>query len=189
MPSESPRESAYSTYHGEEVTPLPTYRTPIPDNIAPQYLPYRGTEQHGVPFGSEMAPLVEDVEGGKVATGDFYAPPTEDVAPVPVRIVEEAAHEFSQWRAYQTYVTTTVSRVVPRKEKRQNVTIRNVSTATTDRIWIGHDNGVTALSGYPLDAGADQSLTGEGEIWAVADSGAVSPVRLSVLLEFSTAQG
>ena len=186
MPSESPRESAYSAYTNERVEEAKTYRTPLPDNPAVRYVPYRGTEQHGVPFGSGIPPAEEDVAGGKVVTEDYYAPPTEDVAPVPVRIVEEAAHEYSQWRAYQTVVTGTVSRVVPRKERRQRVTIRNISTS--DRVWIGHDNGVTALSGFPLGGNTDVELTGEGEVWAVADTGVVNPVQIAVLLEFSTAQ-
>jgi hypothetical protein len=139
-----------------------------------------------VAFGSDIPLADEDVEGGKVATSNFYEPPTEDVAPVPVRIVEEATHEYSQWRAYQTFVTGTVSRVVPRKERRQRVTIQNVSTS--DRVWIGHDNGVTPISGYPLGGGRDVELTGEGEVWAVADTAVVNPVQLAVLLEFSTAQ-
>ena len=185
MPSESPRESAYSTYHNEGVEPPQSYRTPIPDNPAPLYVPYRGTEQHGVPFGSDIPLPPEDVEGGKVNTTG-YVPPTEDIAPVPVRIVEEAVHEYSQWRAYQTYATDTVSRVVPRKERRQTVKIRNVSAS--DRVWIGHDNGVSPISGFPLNGGAAEELTGEGEVWAVADTGVVTPVQLAVLLQFSTAQ-
>lgn len=185
MPSESPRESAYATYTNAEVESPPSYRTPIPDNLAPKYVPYLGSEQHGVPFGSDIPLPPEDVEGGKVVAGDYYAPPTEDVTPVPVRIVEEATHEYSQWRAYQTYATGVVSRVVPRKERRQSVKIRNVSAS--DRVWIGHDNGVTPISGYPLNGGAAEELTGEGEIWAVADTGVVNPVQLAVLLQFSTA--
>ena len=184
MPSESPRESAYSTYSNEEVVSPPSYRTPIPDNLAPLYVPYRGTEQHGVAFGSQIPLADEDVEGGKVVADNYYAPPTEDVAPVPVRIVEEATHEYSQWRAFQTFVTGTVSRVVPRKERRQLVKIRNVSAS--DRVWIGHDNGVTPISGFPLNGGAAEELTGEGEIWAVADTAVVNPVQIAVLLQFST---
>ena len=48
MPSESPNEGAFTTYGtNEEVIGAPEYMAPIMDRPIP-YIPYRGTEFHGV---------------------------------------------------------------------------------------------------------------------------------------------
>jgi hypothetical protein len=187
MPSESPRESAYATYHGEVTDAPKAYRAPDTEAPGTHFKPYLGTDYHGVlPVGKTPPVIPSDVEGGKVVTGFFEPPEVDTIAPIPVRIVSEAPHEYSQWRAYQSVATDTPAMVVNRKEGRQRVTIRNISTA--DRIFIGPDNNVNPLSGYPLNGGDDVSLIGEAEVWAVRNTGVVNPVPIAVLLEFSTAQ-
>jgi hypothetical protein len=192
MPTESPRESAYSTYHNEVVEGAKTYRVPDVEKPGTRYIPYRGDMWHGVLPTSSVQPELEDenVEGGKVVTGFFEPPAPDTVAPIPVRIVTEASHEYTQWRAYQIGVTSTPIMVVSRKEGRQRVTIRNNTTTvgSTDRIYIGPDNNVSSISGYIMDSRDETVLTNEAEVWACANPGVATPVPISVLLEFSTPQ-
>jgi hypothetical protein len=183
MPSESPQESAYVNQQQEEVTPPVSYRAPTPEESSQLYLPYRGSQFHGVDPGRIAVVADEDTEGGKVVTG-YFEPGDEDINPVPVRIVETAAHEFSEWRAYQSYAGAAPTMVVNAKSGRQNCKLRNLSA--TIRVWLGPANTVTAITGYPLDAGAEISFTGEAAVWAISNDG--STVTLAVLTEFSTAQ-
>lgn len=188
MPDSSPRESAYSTYHDERTTIPPTYRTPMVERPGTRFIPYRGGggQYHGVyPLSTVEPEITEDVEGGKVVT-EYFEPATEDVQPVPVRIVSEAVSEFGQWRAYQAAASEYPSMVVGRKEGRQRVTVRNISTA--DKLWIGPDNNVNVNNGYPLFARDDVTLIGEAEIWAIRDTGVAGTVPIAIMLEFSTAQ-
>lgn len=181
MPSESPQENAFTVYGNEEVTGPPAYRAPMVEGH-PVFLPYRGSEMHGVDPG--QIPLIddEDIEGGKVVTG-YFEPSTADIDPVPVRIVETAVTEQSVWRAYQTYASTAPAMVVNAKSGRQNCKVRNLSD--TVRVWVGPDSSISPLNGYPLDPKAEMSFTGEAPVWAVSND--ATTVTLAVMTEFSTA--
>lgn len=186
MPTESPRESAYSTYTNEDVEmgPAPdAFRAPLPEGFRPQYFPYRGTEQHGVDPGLVAKVEDEDAEGGKVPL-QGYEPPEPDANPVPVRIVDSAVSEYKQWRTYQVDAPPAGVMVVGRKSGRTKVQVQNISTNL--RCWVGPDNTVSAFSGFPLTAGASVTLESEAPVWAVSDTAVNVP--LAVLTEFSTAQ-
>jgi len=182
MPSESPRESAYTTYTNEEVVGPPTYRAPLPEGYGVGFFPYRGTQTHGVDPGNVAQVADEDTEGGKVDTS-YYEPRTPDIDPVPVRIVEGTLHEYQRFHTWQiTLNAVSAIMVASRKDGRQNLRIRNFSTVGTARVWIGSDANVTNYTGYPLSGNDEVILTGEAEVYGIADTGTVT---LAVLSEFS----
>jgi len=185
MPSESPRESAYTTYTNEEVTGPPSYRSPLPEGFAPQFNPYRGTEMHGVDPG--LVEKVKDVdsEGGKVDVSGYFEPGQEDVSPVPVRIVNEAAHEYKKWQAKQVQVgNTSPIMVAGFQDGRTNLQIKNYVTGA-GRVWVGPNPNVTSYTGYPLDVGGEMAFSGEAPVYAIADTGTVA---LAVFIEYSVSE-
>lgn len=188
MPSESPNEGAFTTYDSnEEVTGSPEYLSPILDRATP-YLPYRGTQFHGV-APTEVSAIdddVVDVPSGTVITGIFQ-PPEEDANPIPVRIVESATHEYSQWRAWQAFANaSSPSMVANRKEGQSSLTVKNCSASS--RVWVGPDPSVSVYTGFPLDGGGQIALSGEAPVYAIADTAVPGNVVIAVLSEFSTAQ-
>lgn len=185
MPSESPRESAFTTYTNEEVTGPPTYRSPLPEGFAIQYLPYRGSEFHGVDPG-KIAPVHdEDVEGGKVPISGF-TPGEEDIAPVPVRIVGTAAHEYRKWQAGQVTVNALSAVLVGSfRDGRTSLKIKNLGGAGGTRIWVGPDSNVTSYTGYPVEGDDEISFSGEAPVYAIADTGTIT---VAVLTEYSISE-
>lgn len=190
MPSESPQHSAYTSYNlNEEGTAVPENMSPILDRVSPNYLPYRGAMFHGVP-PTEL-PTVADGEElpDDTINADLYTPPTEDLNPVPVRIVDTAIHEYKQWRSWQVPVgTTSPGLVANRKEGQQSVTVKNTASAGANRVWIGPDSNVSLFTGFPLSGGEDHTFTGEAPVYAIADTGVSGLVTIAVLSEFGTAQ-
>ena len=185
MPTESPRESAYSTYHEEQVNPIPVYEVPITEATAPPFIPYRGTEMHGVNPGQMTLPLDEDAEGGKVVTG-YFEPPTDDINPVPVRIVGAAVTEIKQWRAYQVTITDKVTMVLSAKVGRSIAHIRELPTGNVT-VWLGPDANGTPTNGFPLNDTDEFTTLTEGAVWATTGDPAKS-CTLAVHTEFATAQ-
>lgn len=151
---------------------------PAPENYQGTVFPYRGMQQHGVHPSQSVDPPDHMAEGGMVTV----APPHKGPDPVPVRIVQGGTKEYSQWRAFQAYVSGSPTQVVNRKENRANLTLRNLSD--TVHVWIGPDANVTKQTGFRLDKGASFSLAGEAEIWAVSDDGTM--VVLCGFFEFAT---
>lgn len=188
MPSESPRESAYATYTNEEVTGPPAYRSPLPEGFAQQYLPYRGSQFHGVDPGQIDVVQDEDVEGGKVPLSGFE-PGQEDIAPVPVRIVDTAAHEYKKWQTGQVTVgTVSPVMVASFRNGRTNLKIKNLSSAGTNRVWFGPDSTVTSYTGYPVEGDDEISFSGEAPVYAIADAGASGTITLAVLAEYAVSE-
>lgn len=185
MPSESPRESAYATYTNEEVMGPPTYRVPLPEGSGVPFFPYRGTQTHGVDPGKVTQVADEDSEGGKVDVS-YFEPGAPDIDPVPVRIVEGAVHEYRRFHTWQvTLNAVSAIMVASRKDGRQNLRIRNFSTVGTGRVWVGSDSSVTSYTGYPLSGNDEVILTGEAEVYGIADTGTVT---LAVLSEYANAE-
>jgi hypothetical protein len=186
MPTESPRESAYSTYHEEQVNPVPVYEVPITEATAPPFLPYRGTQMHGVNPGQIQPMLDEDSEGGKVPTSNFEEP-EDDVNPVPVRIVGAAATEFKQFRVYQVTINTSPVMVVSQKLGRSAATITMLGGGA---VYIGPDSGVSPSTGFPIGVGgtieSSFSTVAEAPVWAVCGPGDIATV--AVHTEFATPQ-
>lgn len=190
MPSESPQQGPFTSYNqNEEGTAVPENMSPILDRVSPQYLPYRGAMFHGV--APTDLPTVSDGEGlpDDAVIADLYVQPTEDLNPVPVRIVGAAVHEYKQWRSWQIPVNiTSPCMVANRKEGQSSVRVKNTAAAGTNRVWIGPDTSVSIYTGFPLTGGEDHSFMGEAPIYAIADTGVSGPVTVAVLSEFSTAQ-
>jgi hypothetical protein len=185
VPSESPRESAFTTYTNEEVVGPVTYHAPIAESQANRVLPYRGVEYHGVDPGKVMPVEDTDSEGGSVVT-DYFVQGTDDIDPVPVRIVESATHEYSQWRAWQVSVPTVSPVLVGGlKNGRKTLKVRSLAASGGNRIWVGPDSNVSAVTGYPIDPGAEMAFSGEAPVWAIAETGLV---MVALFTEFSTAE-
>lgn len=185
MPSESPRESAYTSYTNEEVEGPPVYQSPLPEGFGVGFFPYRGTQTHGVDPGMVTPVADEDSEGGKVDTS-YFQPRTPDIDPVPVRIVEGAAHEYQRFRTWQAYLNATSPVLVAgRQDGRQNLRIRNFATVGTARVWLSADSNVTSYTGYPLSGNDELILSGEAPVYGIADTGTVT---LAVLSEYSVTE-
>jgi len=184
MPTESPRENAYSTYHEEQVNPVPVYEVPITEATAPPFLPYRGTQMHGVDPGNIQPVQDEDAEGGKVVTG-YFEQPEDDVNPVPVRIVGAAATEWKQFRTYQVTITDTPIMVVSQKMGRSLAQVKPVPPSPS-LCFVGPDSGVNPINGFPLENGSEFTTSTEGPVWAVCQTGTYSTV--AVHTEFATPQ-
>lgn len=187
MPSESPQQSPFTSYNDNEgATAVPENMSPVADRWA-AFLPYRGAMFHGV-TPSEV-PLVDDGEElpDGAAITDSYESPTEDLNPVPVKIVDTAQHEYKQWRAWQTFVTAAQPAMVAnRKEGQSSLQLKNVSDAS--RIWVGPDPSVSVYTGFPVKGGEEVSFTGEAPVYAIADTGVAGNVVVALLSQFSTAQ-
>lgn len=188
MPSESPNEGAFTAYGtNEEVTGAPEYMAPIMDRSV-AYIPYRGTEFHGV--APQEIPVVDDeteIPDGTVLTGIFQ-PPEEDVNPVPVRVVNTATHEYKRWRTWQALIDNTQVRMVAnRKEGQSTIRVRNTATQGTARVYLGPDPNVSVYTGYPFAGNDELVLQSEAPIYAIADPSVSGFVTLAVLSEFSTA--
>lgn len=186
MPSESPQNprNRYETVD-ESAAPegLPVGFEPQLDRFGGgPVFPYRGTQTHGVEPQTEQAAVgsPENDEGGAVEFD--YVAPVEDAAPVPVRIVDTAAHEYSDWRANQSFANPSPNRVVNRKEGRKSLTIKNIGTV---HVWVGPDSNVSPMAGYRVDSGGGTfTLDGEAEVWAVSNDATAVP--LCIYFEFST---
>jgi hypothetical protein len=189
MPSESPQQGAYTSYNeNETATAVPELMAPVMDRVTP-FLPYRGAMFHGVaPTSTPTVSDGEELPDGTINT-ECYVPPTEDLNPVPVRIVDTAIHEYRQWRAWQVPVTATaVSMVANRKEGRSHLRVKNCATSGTNRVWIGPDANLSVYTGYPLDPSNEATFTGEAAVYALADTGVTGSVTVAMFDEFGTAQ-
>lgn len=93
---------------------------------------WRGIEQHGVPAnGNSTAydPGVHNADTGDITS---YIPESDDVEPVPVRIVALAKGERKRHRASSQPVTTTARIIVPQHDKRRTVKIHNPASTTVN---------------------------------------------------------
>jgi hypothetical protein len=186
VPTESPRESAYATYHEEEVNPVPVYVNPRVESTAEPFIPYRGTQMHGVDPGRIQPVEDEDAEGGKVVTG-YFEPPEADINPVPVRIVGAAATEFKQFRTYQVTVTSTPVMVVSQKLGRSSASVVMVGGLP---VYLGPDSSVNPTNGYPIGVSGNMESSfntlAEAPVWAVCAP--TDSATVAVHTEFSTPQ-
>lgn len=187
MPSESPRDQRSINRYAinepsAEPEAFPQGMIPVPENYGLTVFPYRGQETHGVDPTAMPERPAEDTEGGKVEIE--YVPPQDDPPPVPVRIVDTATHEFSQWRAVQNFAGAgSPTRILDRKEGRKSATVQNMGDQP---IFVGPDSTVSNISGYRLAAGATFSLEAEAEVWAVSST--VNPQAVCAYFEFATAE-
>lgn len=157
---------------------------PVPETYAGRNLPYRGVVDHGVDVNTEPVEPQDWTDGRPV---EYDAPP-DDVTVVPVRIVEEGARELRRFRTSVAYAGGTdhgrARQIINQDENRTSVTIRNRTIDKT--IWYS-DKPETAneLGGYPLDAGAEKTLTAHTAVYATVEDAADTAVH--ILVEYSSA--
>jgi hypothetical protein len=148
------------------------------------YLPYRGTELHGVPSPEPWVPDAEGYGDGSVPVRYDEDQSSEHV--LPVRIVSAGESEtINAWRTTQLPVAGNASppqQIVPRARNRSTVTIEN--TSDTDAFWIGPGPSLSRMNGYKIAAGGSKGFSTTEEIWAVSDT-VNSPVA-AILTEFKT---
>jgi hypothetical protein len=167
---------------------------PIPEKTEGDVFPYRGIENHGVKPLKKVPEYVDQWPEDQ-GDGEHYIPgPTED-EPIPVRIVSgDYTREFKDFRTLTAYVPNTsgqalnqsgliIGRQDPGSNARRVVHVQNQSG--TKAIFIGSDNGVSALNGWRIAANGEMSfgLDTESEIWGASEDG--SQVAVGVLVEFA----
>lgn len=146
----------------------------------PINFPYRGQEQHGV--AATIPPYVVAPD-----EWDYYSPeqiaPTHIPDPIRVEIVQDGPREWHAFRAYQNTVNNQASMVASRQERRNKLTIKNLSLTTT--IYIGSTANVSMLEGYPLAPGEKYEFQRvEQEVWSIVSSaGPDAQVAIALMAE------
>ena len=167
--------------------PTPFYDDPNdndPDAIPPvmegrgQFIPYRGTETHGVALGEMTDSGPQGYGDGSVAVMYDAEPPKDHV--VSVRIVTDAKEEIKAFRTDRTYASSVVTAIVNRNRQRTSVKIKNIGGGV---VLIGHDTTLNAMNGYPLADGAETSFTSTEAIYAVSQDGTTR--ELAILTDFT----
>lgn len=134
--------------------------TPRTETVHGQNLPYRGIVDHGVP-GSEPDPD-DEAHHFDNARPVVYDESLAEKAPDPIPVVVVRGKQKREVRAFGVAQIPLAQggapyQLVGRDIRRTNVIIRN-PTGSPGPIWIGPDNGVSAVSGYPLAAGEERNL-------------------------------
>lgn len=151
--------------------------TPQEESRLP-YIPYRGSQDHGVPTPSVFH---EDAEGYTAGTIDVVH--YDDKEPggtiLDVRVISDAAEQISAWRVIQSVCPVAGSaptQLVNRNRARTKITVENLSQ--TDGIWISHDTNTSPLTGYFLAAGTSKDFSTTEEIYGVSNTATGVPVAL-----------
>lgn len=140
----------------------------------PGYLPYRGTEFHGVPPKSQWIPDAEGYGDGSVPV--VYDDDSGPDHVVNVRVITDSKEEVKAFRVGSSAVGADARQVVSRQRNRTNLKIRNMHA--TDRVWLGHNESVSANNGYPLDANAEITVTSTEAVWMVSATVNVVPIAM-----------
>lgn len=191
------REALQKTLRGAgtayQTPPPPPPETPegapIPEPVEPhtegrqRYLPYRGTEFHGVE--SPDPTMREDAEGYGAGTVDVvYDESPKGGTILDVRVIADDAEQLQSWFANQFTAPPAGNppqQIVSRQRSRTALTIKNMSN--TDAVWLGPDASVSAFASYRLDPGQDLSLSSTEAVYALANGPNLVPV--CVLMEFT----
>lgn len=167
------------------MTDAPTQPSkPVQDSLveAQTVFAYRGQETHGVPMTGTPDLVDVDDLGDPVVPNDE---PTEP-DPIPVRIVSGGGREYRHARIQRTYAADDPTQVVGMNNARTGVRIRNLSTTAGDRVWFAEQAHIaTNIYGYPLDPGAEVTLSTEEAIFVRRDPASpTNPIPLAVLIEY-----
>lgn len=167
----------------------PTALPPALEKVKGKWLPYRGSNDHGVKIPDNQDPeaYYENTEYDDETQTGYLPEPTEH-DPVPVRIVQgNSAKEQLNWRSLRVPVSDVGSRILGRHDKRRNVTITNQKTGGSypygNAVYIGPDSGISAYTGYQLLGGDSITLRTTEDIWAICDSG--NAAELSIVFEYA----
>jgi hypothetical protein len=161
----------------------------IPGAVDPQmegrqrYLPYRGTEMHGVP--SPDPTVHEDAEGYGAGTVDVvYDEKPKGGTILDVRVIADDAEQLQSWLANQFTAPPAGNppqMIVSRQRNRTALKIKNMSN--TDAVWVGPDANVSAFASYRLDPSDELSLSSTEAVYALANGPNLVPV--CVLSEYT----
>lgn len=149
--------------------------SPIPprlESVEGQNFAYRGTETHGVtPTAKSEDPLTDDAfdalnpDGRAVFVPAIDHPKDED--PIPVRIVTEFKREIKAFSTDRRIaVWNRADEIVGRDENRISLTIKNISSDKA--LFIGYSRETIFLTGYPLYASQERTLTTEDPVYVAA---------------------
>jgi hypothetical protein len=181
---------AYRQREGQQTPPeRPKALPPALEKVKGKWLPYRGSNDHGVKIPDNQDPeaYYENSEAEHETGDGVYVPEHVEHDPVPVRIVQgTSAKEQLNWRAVRVPVTDVGSRILGRHDKRRNVTITNQKTGGTypygNAVYVGPDSGISPYTGYQLLGGDSITLRTTEDIWAICDSG--NTAELSIAFEY-----
>lgn len=170
------RNTPWGNWQNEEVEgPPPEAVKPLEEHYTGDVFPYRGTENHGVnPLFSIPVPD-DEWEGGSVPVDVDYK--EEEPEPQKVIIVRQGRTEILEFRTFHTVANANPTLAISSMLKRQVTKIKNIGTAA---IWIGHNESVSALSGYKLDANAEFTTNSTTDIWMISFDGNQQEVCVAI---------
>lgn len=162
----------------------------IPEPVEPheegrqRYLPYRGTEMHGV--NSPDPTMVPDAEGYGPGTVDvIYDELPQGGTVLDVRVIPpDSAETLAAWRVNQLTAPPAGNppqNIAGRNRSRTSLKIKNMSA--TDGIWVGPAAELSAFTGYLIDPHGELTLSSTETVFAVANSANV--VAVCTLTEFT----
>ncbi len=145
---------------------------PNVENLGRGFIPFRGTEGHGVPFGNYAGETENEV-----ATVDIdYDPPEKEPEPLPVKIISDPSPTtVTRFSGSLTNVDARPRLVVSPVGNRTGGSITNQGPGT---LFLGPDNSVSRLAGYPVKPNESFDIPGSEAVWAVAEGRAATPSPL-----------
>jgi hypothetical protein len=150
-----------------------------------QFIPYRGAEQHGIaftteiPFDPEMTGVVNPETSTVLVASEPEAP---EIVPVPVIDVSETPATRRMFVATSIVIPAAPahpSQTTPRLlNRRQNRTKAKISVkrvpgagAGPDRIWISESESPTMTTGsYPIDSGETFETNTTEDVYGMLDT-------------------
>jgi hypothetical protein len=131
------------------------------------YLPYRGTEMHGVP---SPAPYVPDAEGyGDGMVDVRYDDTDKGGTVIDVRVISDSAEQIKAFRTDQfTVPSDRVIQLMPRARNRTAFKVRNLNQGG-NRVWVASDpSSVNVDRGWPIMGNSQESFTTTEALYAIA---------------------
>lgn len=158
-------------------------------------IPYRGAEQHGVPFKADPK-LFFPTPGTDSATVDLVQSYGEaEVPPVNVRVVDTSAPIEERRKVSLSTVPLfpgQTLRIVGERSNRTSLQVWSVAVAgqtVADRIWVSEqDNPQSGYVGVPLDGMAASNpwkTNTTTDLWAVLDSAGTKGAIVCVAEEYT----
>lgn len=181
-----------------EDTSVGTYQMPPvqTDQWAPtadQTIPYRGVEEHGVPFDSSKLYIIpkkqsEESEGDNAEPTDVTIVTETNIDPIPVQVVELPLPLTSAKRMATANFTLTRSgdpiRLAPRRMQRQKLVI---AVTGSDTVMVSTDKQLARTQGFLITAGMGTvELDITDDIYGYAPSTLAADPVVYVLEEFTS---